>query len=109
MFVAAESHTVASRYVQLLHHLSVRNTESSRFFFPAGFVHCYRRRPGIRSIFKNHMALSVEVACFSEACSLQSSLIDNDFSAKRILSCNMRSKGKHVSQSCFSCQRTQDR
>ena len=57
MFVAAESHTVASRYVQLLHHLSVRQTESSRFFFPAGFVHCYRRRPGIRSIFKNHMAL----------------------------------------------------
>ena len=52
---------------------------------------------------------SVQVACFSEACSLQSSLIDNDFSVKRILSCNMRSKGKHVSQSCFSCQRSQDR
>ena len=46
MFVAAESHTVASRYVQLLHHLSVRQTESSRFFFPAGFVHCYSAAKG---------------------------------------------------------------
>ena len=43
MFVAAESHMVASRYVQLLHHLSVRQTESSRFFSPAGLVHRYRR------------------------------------------------------------------
>ena len=58
MCVAAESHTVASSCVQLSHHFSVRQTESSRCFgSPAAFAHCYRRRHGIRDIFKNNIAL----------------------------------------------------